>query len=57
MNEAAKVKCERALSLPDCFTLALAKIFNCKAFFVRKEEEIEKEIKRKSFEVGIEFLL
>lgn len=57
MGEAAKVKCERALSLPDCFTLALAKIFNCKALFVRREEEIEREIKRRSFDVEIEFLI
>jgi len=57
MNEAAKVKCERALSLPDCFTLALAKIFDGKAFFVKKEEEMEKEIKRRSLDVEIEFLI
>jgi len=57
MSEAAKVKCERALSLPDCFTLALAKIFDCKAFFVKREEEMEKEIKRRSFDVEIEFLI
>jgi len=57
MSEAAKVKCERALSLPDCFTLALAKIFGCKAYFVKREEEMEREIKRRSFDVGVEFLI
>jgi len=57
MSEAAKVKCERALSLPDCFTLALAKIFDCKAYFVKREDEMEKEIKKRSFDVEIEFLI
>ncbi len=57
MNEAAKLKCERSLSLPDCFTLSLAKIFNCKALFVKMEKEIEEEVKRKSFNIEIEFLM
>jgi predicted nucleic acid-binding protein len=57
MSEAAKLKCERALSLPDCFTLALAKIFDCKAYFLKREEEMEKEIKRRSFDTGVEFLI
>ncbi|MEM3070732.1 MAG: PIN domain-containing protein [Candidatus Bathyarchaeia archaeon] len=57
MNEVAKLKCERALSLPDCFTLSLAKIFNCEALFVKREKEIEEEVKRKSFNIEIEFLM
>jgi len=57
MTEAAKVKCERALSLPDSFTLALARIFDCRAYFVKMEEEMEKEIKRRSFDVEVEFLI
>jgi len=57
MHEAAKMKCERALSLPDCFTLALSKLYHCKAIFVRKEVEMEQAIEKKAFDVEIKFLM
>ncbi len=56
MEEAAKLKCERTLSLADCFTIALAKIFRCKALFVKPEKELEKEIKKKPLDVKVEYL-
>mgnify|MGYP000371380604 CR=1 FL=1 len=52
--EAAKVRVksekqlkQRRLSICDAFTIALAKIFRCKALFVKPEKELEKEIKKK----------
>jgi len=53
---AAKYKCERSISLADCFTLALAKKLNCNALFAKKEQELLKEINKKPFDVEILFL-
>lgn len=55
-NEVAKIKCERAISLPDCFTLALARKIAGSAVFARKEQDLTSEMQRKPFEVNILFL-
>lgn len=56
IEEASKTKCKRAISLPDCFTLALAqKIGGC-ALFAQKEKDLANEMQRKPFEVDILFL-
>lgn len=57
IKDAAMLKCERALALPDCFTLAVAKRYQCKALFVKMEEELKKELSRKSIGVDISFLV
>jgi hypothetical protein len=46
INEASKYKCERTISLADCFCLA----------FARKEKDLVKEMQRKPFDVEILFL-
>ena len=56
MNEAAKLKCCRAVSLPDCFTIALAQEINGKALFARKEQDLTTEIQRNPFDINILFL-
>ena len=53
---AAKYKCERSISLADCFVLALAKRLGCKALFTRREQELVKEMNKKKFDVEILFL-
>ncbi len=50
-----ELKCERAISLADCSSLATAIITNTKAVFT-EEEELKKEIAKKPFEVEIIFL-
>lgn len=54
--ETGKVKCERAISLADCSCIATAKLANAKAVFARKEEELLKEMERRTFDVEIIFL-
>ena len=54
INEAAKIKCQRAISLPDCFILALAHKIAGNALFARQEQELTDEMEKKSF--GITFL-
>ena len=54
--EAAAYKCERALSLADCYVIALAKLRNSTAVFARREREMVTEIARKRFDVPILFL-
>ena len=55
-DEAAKIKCKRAISLPDCFTLALAHKISGYAVFARKEQDLTSEMQRTPFEVNIAFL-
>jgi predicted nucleic acid-binding protein len=56
INEASKTKCRRAISLPDCFTLALAQEIRGNALFARKEQDLTKEMQKAPFEVNIIFL-
>jgi predicted nucleic acid-binding protein len=49
LNEAAEIKCQRAISLPDCFILALAHKISGNALFARQEQELADETKKKSF--------
>jgi len=57
IEEASQIKCRRSIALPDCFTLALAKIYNGTAIFTKLEKEIKREIEREAFKVDIVFLL
>jgi predicted nucleic acid-binding protein len=54
--KAAEIKCERALALGDCYTIANAKVTNSAALFAFREEELKKEIERKPFDVQIKFI-
>ena len=56
INEASKIKCKRAISLPDCFTLALAHEITGNALFARKEQDLTAEMQKKPFYVTILFL-
>lgn len=53
---AAEIKCERALALGDCYTIANAKVTGSTALFAFREEELNREIKRKPFDVEIKFV-
>jgi predicted nucleic acid-binding protein len=56
MNETAKLKCCRSVSLPDCFTIALAQEISGNALFARKEQDLTIEMQRKPFDVNVFFL-
>ena len=56
IKEASKYKCERAISLADCFCLALARKNSCKSLFARREVDLTKEMQKKTFDVEILFL-
>ncbi len=53
---ASDLKCERAISLPDCYTFAVAEVTSSRPVFVSKEHELLKEIDRKPFKVEPLFL-
>jgi len=53
---ASRYKCERAVSLADCFCLALAHRSSCSALFAGREKDLVEEIQRKPFDVEILFL-
>jgi predicted nucleic acid-binding protein len=54
--KAAEIKCERALALGDCYTIANAKVTNSAALFAFQEEELSREIEKKPFDVEIRFI-
>jgi len=56
INETAKTKCQRAISLPDCFILALANKIDGNALFARQEQELGDEMEKKSFGIILLFL-
>ena len=53
---AADIKCERALSLPDCFTLSLGSRLSVPCLFAGRERELLAEMERRAFDVEITFL-
>lgn len=57
LSEAAQVKCGRALSIQDCFTIALARVYRCEAVFAKPESELSREQKKKPFDVPITYLV
>jgi len=56
IEAAARLKCERSVSLADCFCLALAQYYRCGVLFARKEAELVRENHKKPFYVGVVFL-
>ena len=56
IDQASKTKCGQAISLSDCFTIALAHQIAGNALFARKERELTAEIQKEPFGVNILFL-
>jgi predicted nucleic acid-binding protein len=55
-TEAAKIKCDSAIALPDCFTIAAARLTKGKAMFARREKELIGAIQKKQITDSIEYL-
>lgn len=55
-EEAAKLKCERALSIVDCMTIAAGVSLGVPVVFAQHERELDAELKRKPFKVELRFL-
>lgn len=55
-DTAALYKCERSISLADCFSIALGKSKAIPVLFARREEELEKEMRAHPFDVELIFL-
>ncbi len=53
---AGRYKCERSISLADCYVIAAAKIRNASALFAEPETDLVREIKLHDFDVDILFL-
>lgn len=53
---AARVKCERAISIADCYTLAVAQLVRCPALFATREKDLVRELERKPFPNTVHFL-
>lgn len=56
VEAAADYKCERAISLPDCFTLSLGRSRSLKVLFAAREGELVEEMERSPLDVEIHFL-
>lgn len=53
---AGRLKCERSVSLADCYVLGLAEATSSAAVFARKEEDLAKELSRRGFGLTVLFL-
>lgn len=53
---AAEIKCARALSLADCYTIATAKVTGSKALFAFRERDLQREMKKRAYDVELTFL-
>lgn len=56
VETAADYKCRRAISLPDCFSISLAKKIASPVIFAKGEEDLAREIREHPFDVEILFL-
>jgi hypothetical protein len=56
IETAADYRCERAISLPDCFTLFLGRRGSLPVLFAGRERELASEMERKPFDLEILFL-
>jgi hypothetical protein len=56
IESASEYKCDRAISLPDCFSMSLAKRLSLPVLFAIREKELAKEIEKHPFDVEILFL-
>lgn len=55
-EEATLLKCQRAISLVDCFTFALGKASKSGVLFAKHEKELDREIEKIPFDVTVLFL-
>ncbi len=53
---ASELKCQRAISLADCFCIALAHKNSSKALFATRERDLANEMRKEPFETEIVFL-
>jgi predicted nucleic acid-binding protein len=56
LEHASKIKCQRTISLVDCFTITLAERMDTYATFARHEHELDRELNRSPFKVKLLFL-
>ncbi len=55
-EEASLLKCRRAISLVDCFTIALGGVSRSRVLFAKHEQDLDKEIRKTPFGTTILFL-
>ncbi len=55
LNKAAQLKCQRAIAIADCLTIALAESIKGKAIFYHKEKELEKTMENELFDIEVIF--
>jgi len=53
IDRAARIECERAISLVDAFTIALGEELGLVVVFAKLEEELKREVERKQFKTVI----
>lgn len=54
---AGRLKCERAISIGDCSSIATAMVSGSQVVFAQREKEIVDEMNKKPFNINILFLV
>jgi predicted nucleic acid-binding protein len=55
-DHAALLKCNRAISIIDCFTISAGEVLGVRTLFAKHEEELDRELRKKPFGTEILFL-
>jgi predicted nucleic acid-binding protein len=55
--DAARMKCDRAISIVDCITISLGDALSIPILFARHEKELDDELKKRPFRVELRFLI
>ncbi len=57
LEAAARMKCDRAISVVDCITIAAGETLSIPVLFARHEKELDEELKKHPFKIELSFLM
>ena len=57
LEAAARTKCDRAVSMVDCITIAAGEVLSLPVLFAKHEKELDEELKKRPFKIELRFLM
>jgi len=56
LEAAARMKCDRTISVVDCITIAAGEALSIPVLFAKREKELDEELKKRPFKIELGFL-
>ena len=56
LEAAARMKCDRSISIVDCITIAAGEALSIPVLFAKHEKELDEELEKRPFKVELSFL-